>query len=310
MASTEEMFLRLSATNSSTIKRIESDSKHESPFSIDVLIVGSHYETEAAQTQLNTWASHESVRHFFVATEFDDPDQTCDEIMTNAMVDDHVSTKCSQPAPSFPVFAMHPARYSTEKKNDSEWACAQRRFAMAFTKVVEMYAETQSLPDYLIITDDKTSVNLDHMAKLMIHRTQSRGVEVKREASKFPTQNPPVVWAGCRTHLSTRNRGFGSSAYGGYGTYFNEESLRHLIQPLHCDGNGGATELEKEKCAGLKPTSNNNTASIGGEKEFFQSGDSINRMMYKYVRNVETLCLHSDWFIFKACGAPWNVVEW
>ena len=305
--STKDAFLQLSATDSSTIKRIESDSKHESPFSIDVIIIGSQYKTEAAQTQLNTWASHESVRHLFIATESDDPDQTCDETMTNAMVDNHVRTKCGQPAPSFPVFAMHPARYSMEKKNDVEWVCAQRRFAMAFTKVVEMYAETQSLPDYLIVADDETSVNVDHIAKLMIHQTQSRAVEVKPEASAFP-QNPSLVWAGCRTHLSTRNRGFGSSAYGGYGTYFNKESLRRLIKPLHCDGT--ATEFEKEKCAGLKPKSNINKTSIGGENEFFQSGDSINRMMHNYVRNVETVCLHSDWFIFKACGAPWNVVEW
>jgi len=147
-----------------------------------------------------------------------------------------------------------------------------------------------------------TSVNLEHIAQLMKRRPQSRAVEVKREASAFPTRRqPPVVWAGCtsRNHYTSS-----TSSYGGYGTYVNNESLRRLIQPLHCDGT--ATEFEQDKCAGLKPKSNCNKAPIDGKKEFFQLGDSINRMICKYVRNVEIFCLRSDWFIFKARGAPWE----
>ena len=308
-APTKEMFLRLSATDASTIKRIESDSKHESPFSIDILIVGSQYKTEAAHAQLNTWASHEGVRHIFIATESDDPDQTtCDETMTNDMVEDEVSMKCSQPAPSFPVFAMHPAYYYMKKKNASSWVCEQKRFAVAFTKVVEMYADTQSLPGYLVVADEYTSINLDHISRLLMkRRPPNRVVEVIREDSEFSTRtNPPVVWAGCKSRHHYTSSAY---AFGGYGTYFNKKSLKRLIQPLHCDGTG--SEFEQDTCAGiLEPESNiNNAWPIGEENELFESGDSINRMMYKYVRNVETVCLHSDWFIFKACSSPWNVVE-
>ena len=307
---TKELFLRLSATDSSTIKRIESDSKHESPFSIDILIVGSQYKTEVAHAQLNTWASHEGVRHIFIATESDDPDQTtCDETMTNDMVEDEVSMKCSQPAPSFPVFAMHPAYYYMKKKNASSWVCEQKRFAMAFTKVVEIYADTQSLPGYLVVADEYTSINLDHISRLLMkRRPPNRVVEVIREDSEFSTRtNPPVVWAGCKSRHHYTSSAY---AFGGYGTYFNKKSLKRLIQPLHCDGTG--SEFEQDTCAGiLEPESNiNNAWPIGEENELFESGDSINRMMYKYVRNVETVCLHSDWFIFKACSSTWNVVEW
>ena len=122
-----------------------------------------------------------------------------------------------------------------------------------------------------------------------MRRPQSGAGEVNQENIEFPTPNTPVVWAGCRINLD-RSTPF---AYGGYGTYFSKGSLQRLMQPLHCDET--AAEFEQEKCVGLEPKTNNN-ASIG-EKEFFQSGDSINQMMYKYVRNVETFCLHSDWFI-------------
>lgn len=34
-----------------------------------------------------------------------------------------------------------------------------------------------------------------------------------------------------------------------------------------------------------------------GEEDFFEIGDSLNKVMYKYTREVKNFCLHSDWVI-------------
>ena len=49
---------------------------------IDVLIVGSKFKMHAAKVQSNTWGSHDSVRHFVLATEDDDVNPHCHSTMT------------------------------------------------------------------------------------------------------------------------------------------------------------------------------------------------------------------------------------
>jgi len=300
--------LLLNLTQASTIKKIESENSHESPFSIDILIVGSQFKMEAAQAQLNSWASHTAVRHFFLATEFDDVDPTCYKTMTDKDIKDHVGKKCRQrQSTSYwkgmnadndltRYFTMHYARiqWLMKKKSPSGWLCAQRRFGVALTKVVDMYATTQSLPDYFIIADDDTYINLEHIVELMIRGPQRRAVggDVDELTTEFPTQNTPVVWAGCRVRAIDHIIKW-SIPYGGYGTFFSKGSLERLIQPLYC--NGTNVGFDQERCLGLEPKTNQN--STIGEKKYFESGDSVNQMMYKYIRKEETFCLHSDWFI-------------
>mmetsp|Transcript_10663 Transcript_10663/g.17714 ORF Transcript_10663/g.17714 Transcript_10663/m.17714 type:complete len:148 (-) Transcript_10663:653-1096(-) len=51
----------------------------KSPYSVDILIIGSKSKIQQAQIQLDTWASHPVVRHFIVSTEFDDTNPKCKE---------------------------------------------------------------------------------------------------------------------------------------------------------------------------------------------------------------------------------------
>jgi len=295
--------LLLNVTDASALKRIESDLNHKSPFKIDILIVGSQFKTKAAQAQFNTWASHKAVRHFFMATEFDDADPTCYKTMTDAMIKDHVLNKCKRAryweetnllSNLTEYFTSNYARlqWLEKKKSPSGWLCAQRRFGVTLTKVVELYAETLSLPDYFIIADDDTYINIDHIVELMMRGPQRRAGEVDQLNAEFPTQDTPVVYAGCRVRAPDYKIKW-TFPFGGFGTFFSKGSLQRLIQPLHCNGTDAG--FEPEACLGLEPKTNNNWAI--GEKEYFKLGDSINQMMYKYIRNVETYCLHSDWLV-------------
>jgi hypothetical protein len=302
----KEMLL-LNVTDASSAQRIESNLNHKSPFKIDILIVGSQFKTKAAQAQFDTWASHKAGRHFFLATEFDDANPTCYQAMTDAMIQDHLSNKCKRPknvlndlARSF-TSSYARLQWLAKKKSSSGWMCAQRRFDVALTKVVEIYAETLSLPDYFIIADDDTYINLEHIVELMMRRpAQLQSSRADADAGEvvldaaFPTHHTPVVWAGCRVRAPDHKIKW-TIPYGDYGTFFSKGSLQRLIEPLHCNKNGTDAGIEPDACLGLEPETNNNWAI--GEKEYFESGDSINQMMYKYIRNVETCCLHSDWFI-------------
>jgi len=186
-----------------------------------------------------------------------------------------------------------------KKANPLGWICAQRRFATSFTSVVQMYSETESLPDYLIIADDDTYINMEHIFQMLVH--QPKQLEEKgfnQDESAFPTSETPVVWAGCKIRSPIHIINW-TIPFGGYGQFFSKGALKRLIEPMHCNEtqsdsgvhqNGSCQKLlHKEKNA--YPMN----ATIS-EEDFFNIGDSLNQIFYKYSRGIEHFCLHSDWF--------------
>jgi len=293
-----------------------------SPYTIDILVIGSKNGIDQAKVQRETWASHPAVRHFFLSTEYDDVDPEC----TNGSPWSRKELKkavmpCKLARKSWRDLGSNNKmtdkfidRYGKvkwlEKKADPKgWLCVQRRFVTSFTNVLELYAETRSLPDYFILADDDTYVNIDHIVKQMItepEKLEAKGID--QGMMMFPTSNTPVVTAGCRVR-KTDNEGAYTYPFGGYGSFFSRGSLEQLIQPLHCKNDDGASE------SGVTKTMNNQqehrscekllnktrysypmSATIA-EENFFNIGDSLNQVFYKYSREVQHFCIHSDWFV-------------
>ncbi len=307
--SNEILFLKKEDA-SSVLKKEEILSKiRTSPYSIDILIVGSKNNTEQSQVQRDTWASHEAVRHFFLSTEDDDTNSRCggEEWSNDELV------KYMRPCRKKGSFwrringenkftnylKVNFARFKwlKRKKSASGWLCAQKRFATSFTSVVQIYAETQSLPDYFIVADDDTYINIENIVKMLIQ--EPANLERKGEnqtTAIYPSSESPLVLAGCRIRTPNHKLTW-TVPFGGYGTFFSKGSLKRLIQPLYCNEN--SLEFERDVCNKLLNKESNDypvNATIAEEK-FFEIGDSVNQVFYKYSRDIEHFCLHSDWFM-------------
>jgi hypothetical protein len=305
------MLLNVSDSSSLLAKEKHLTGKEESEqYSIDVLSIGSIFSVERAETQMKTWGSHTSRRHFWLATEFDDPDPTCHTTMTLKEVED-LSYSCRKNSTFWgkkqfynKLTGSYKNNYArkqwlAKKKNPVGWVCAQRRFIFALSKLFTIYREARDkhgvdLPDYLIFGDDDTYVNLEIMEEQLL-RSPNQEVKDKKLSLEdelrmvYPTQNTPVVWAGCRIRspLHVVND---TLPFGGFGVLISKASIERFIQPLYC--NETSTGFEFEACERFTPAYQNE-ATIG-EYKYFDPGMSVSDLMGSYAGNInEKFCLHS-----------------
>lgn len=311
--------------NVTTTSQISAMAKsHLSPYSIDVLVAGSKAKTKAARTQFETWASHPSIRHFVLATEYDDPDPNCSSSTTAGDVERIVKT-CRPGKSRNDFWKKHNAvsklttfwkswqfarlQWLQGKPNPAGWLCAQKRFISSFTKLVQLYDTKDSLPDYLIIVDDDTYINLEHITEYLLKSPQRQAQEGISDDERYvPLSTTPVVFAGCRIRSPESNIKQ-TMPFGGFGTFLSKGSLTRWMEPIHCEKTpSSSTEFEQAICQKYLPTSNSSSNIIKteedmypshvtiGEGQFFQSGDSLNQVFHKYIHEMEYFCLHSDWF--------------
>mmetsp|Transcript_8130 Transcript_8130/g.18296 ORF Transcript_8130/g.18296 Transcript_8130/m.18296 type:complete len:487 (-) Transcript_8130:2245-3705(-) len=270
---------------------------------IDIIIVGTKHKLENAQVQKETWASHPFRRYFFLATEYDDLDPKCEEKYTNEILHRDVKICKSRGVENtnknnlIKLFKGNYARWQwlQKKSNPAGWICAQRRHSIALAKVTELYSSIGKdiLPDYLFIGDDDTYVNLEHILEVLVrqpHRLESKGIS--QEHSIVPTQDTPVVWAGCRVRWPVWQGNF-TFAFGGFGYFFSKASLERLVQPLYCSPNHTVdltSKYEKSACERLlKPED-----SLIGENNYYKHGMSL-MDVWKAMTVVEPFCMHADW---------------
>jgi len=141
------------------------------PFlTFDILSIGSKTRLDYLEGQRDTFGSHVSVRHFFGVTEDVDDDVTCStHLTTNETV--KVAKFCAkkywnrrtQMEMKFMRNHYASIKFLLSKENPSGWLCAQTRPIVALSKVVlKQYrtGEIETLPDYLIIVDDDTHLNV------------------------------------------------------------------------------------------------------------------------------------------------------
>jgi len=162
------------------------------------------------------------------------------------------------------------AKYGYSPGKNSGWVCAQRRVGFGLAKKAEAYRKGGELPDYLILIDDDTFINIDRFVKRM------KAVDNKLV---------PNVYAGRLFNFNDEI----NFPWGGFGTIFNRASLELLIQPLYCVDDLSHTysnKFEANACSRLNE-------NLLEEKNVYKSGMSISDLAYAMSAR-DYFCMHSD----------------
>ena len=276
---------------------IRSRERPRAAYVIDVLSVGRKEDASVLQTQRQTWASHEAVRRFDIAIhgEYDDP--KCDRNMTSDEVEQHLFTcrnerywnRIGASIDHFTKMVMQVAyepNYVMSKPNPAGWTCAQRHIAKSFIAQVSKYNSFEAFPDYLIVVDSDTYLDIDELTKFLFGNPY-----------RVPSYDEPVIWAGCKMNFGNpkHNAAF-TTPYGGFGTVFSQRSLRLMNAPLYCANTLVPSALERTICNKFTHRANFSypVSTTIGEQRFFSPGDSITDVFRKYLHEIKPFCLHSD----------------
>lgn len=113
--------------------------------------------------QIDTWASHSNVRHFWGVTEREDYDINCDQ-MSDGTLDSFIQS-CKSPmgwepraTEQFRANKFGRASGFEPKARRAGWFCAQRRPGHALGWLQTVYQNATDIPDLLFLVDDDTSV--------------------------------------------------------------------------------------------------------------------------------------------------------
>lgn len=276
------------------------------------------------EAQRQTWASHTSVRHFFTVTEedeveFDDHDgdsiydpepyHCYQELKIEDVLniskwcrtkygyglyrgqdDDSVTANNSTWVMQKWSGHFGRRRWLVKKDNPVGWMCAQRRFARGLAKVLQRYRELpERMPDYLLLVNDDTYVNLE----LMLSQ-EFQG----RDSGK------PYVGAGCRIRYEYHAEGpLTTFAFGGFGQFFARGSLERLIRPIYCSTSAGdensSEDFSTRVCNRLRE-------DLIDEQQYFRDGMSVSDLMdararaeaYRKFQDWEAgFCFHGDHYL-------------
>lgn len=190
------------------------------PLVIDIMSIGSNTRIQYQQVQRETFGSHKSVRFFFNITELDDSDPTCADNFTPEdayAVSEFCHKRRWKPRQFLMRYLRTPyarTRWLKNKAAPHGWMCAQVRPSHGLAKVVAKYRELEqthgekALPDYLMVADDDTYVNIELFEQYM---------------STFDTSIPRSV-AGCMVRSPIDKVNF-TIPYGGFGMVFSKGTL-------------------------------------------------------------------------------------
>ena len=147
--------------------------------------------------QMETWASHVSVRNFWGVTEEQDYDVNC-------------ANQTSVEAQELFLRTCWP-NGSKRKYKGWGWFCAQRRPGHALGWLQKIYRDEENIPSILIIVDDDTSVDIEEATRQMAHVHDGHS---------------PYLGSPCKRKY----------AYvGGAGLFFNRASIKRMTRPIFCD---------------------------------------------------------------------------
>ena len=176
-----------------------------------------------------------------------------------------------------------------QKSNGSaDWICAQKRPIDALQFLLEQYRTVQTIPDYVVLIDDDTYINMNHLV-VALHDYSTIGSDL-------------LVLGGCVTNFPYRlqfkfpNIGFGS--------IFSKAAIQNLLRPIHCNRNNNAINdtnvdpFTRMACWRLYEQNHFN------ELKYFVDGMSVSDIMYNYTKSLSFLNVdsweHGDGFCFEA----------
>jgi len=331
------------------ISKLRSSPSHSSSRSfpiIDIITVGSMAETELLQAQKETFGSHPSVRNFVVFDESDDSEANCH---TNLTIKDRdfVAHFCHTKPPTYGHIELYHSRNRFASKNFLQtkglgWLCAQKRPAESLAKYLGQYQTNQyngtatattkiSLPDYLVLIDADTYLNLDNMLGQIStnEKDENNNYHSGFLTTEYPSSDTLVV-AGCRIRERIQEHNF-TFPWGGFGTFYTKRSLERYVRPIYCPNSETTTNndslLDSVTGESLKLivhrelTDSEHTRLVCSklqednmnEKFLFRNGMSVSDLMYAYVTHWNYVgasdrttgwsvknggfCLHADWVI-------------
>mmetsp|Transcript_2526 Transcript_2526/g.5372 ORF Transcript_2526/g.5372 Transcript_2526/m.5372 type:complete len:393 (-) Transcript_2526:467-1645(-) len=238
---------------------------------VDVLSIGSETRPEYLAAQVETWASHINVRHYWGVTEREDYDINCPS-MSDEYLQSFLHT-CKSPMGWDNDIEQFRTRHfgaaSGFKRQQAGWFCAQRRPGRALGWLQAMYQNETKIPDILILVDDDTSLDVNKMKQLMLREEYN---------------DHPFAGAMC-----TFEQGGFVFPFGGFGTFLNRAAIQSMTRPIVCDEQQRGNKFMESICANLRQ-------NRVGELDVFANGDSIFELFYKYSA-LDNFCMHSDWAI-------------
>mmetsp|Transcript_30694 Transcript_30694/g.74352 ORF Transcript_30694/g.74352 Transcript_30694/m.74352 type:complete len:485 (+) Transcript_30694:298-1752(+) len=295
---------------------------------IDFISVGSntrHHYLDAQRESfhaLSHWAAASSpstnwtVRKIMTYTENDDSERHCSTNLTTRQVM-QVSKFCrGRRTASFSwkmnrmiQFFAH-SQFLSKKGDDMiGWLCAQKRLPESFANGLKSYNNRNhdDLPDYLILIDDDTFINLPLMVPQLL--------------KSYPKSQSYTV-AGCL--VASNVHGF---PWGGFGAIITKTAIQRLLQPLYCNFDDNSTAAKVHQLPPNVATQrhrdltlhefetlacNRIESNLIGERSVYETGMNLADLLQAYISrwnytSVETwgsqpndlpgLCLHSDWII-------------
>lgn len=252
----------------------------------DILSISSKNQLELLKLQKQVFEKQAEVRNFFYVTEDDDTDPTCHKNLTWSDVINiskfcrkrkHLNiTKFERTLKG--NFAY--IKWLEKKKNPIGWICAQKRPIVGLKKVFESYKNhSEKLPDYLIIVDDDTYINLK---------------AIKIDLQALDAKNSRYL-AGCMSRFPLHEINF-TFPYGGFGSFLSKTSIQRFQERINC---------RKEEYSQICKRIDEN---IVREKQFFKNNMSVFDLMFEFVRTEEYVnirswrkgfCMHSVSFVWR-----------
>ena len=292
---------------------------------VDVLSISSRATSTLARAQRSTWGSHESVRYFVAVTEREDPDKSCEERLAGTNGTSNVNETirgysgfCRKRLKAWQKrnfvtghFAAQFARYEwlAKKRNPVGWLCAQKRMASSLAAIGRLYRNLMDngglskLPNYLILVDDDTYVNMERFQELI------EGGSREGEINEVGSDPNAKVYAGCVVIAAPGQLIQFTSPFGGWGTFWSRGAIERLVAPLHCGNQShvDASPFERGACSRLT-----NDGDMISESNFFRNGMSISDLMGNLANVTTEYCMHSDWSVgyfvnfYNISGVRWN----
>jgi hypothetical protein len=265
---------------------------------VDIVSIGSLSAHHKHLLQQQVLQSYPSVRHFFPITELNDTEENCHTHLTQNQADEVVQF-CQTSARierginnlSYPFLYGISHNFFTASQmkrggSSTGWLCAQKRPVDGLLKVIRQYDDGKrhhtdqslSTPDYLILMDDDTFVNVDSLMSYLA-------------SNNFTNQRARIL-VGCKILWPVHHF---TSAWGGFATILNQRAIQNFRQPVQCP-----TDSEPDHFVCRQVARN-----LIGEGPLFRSGMSVLDLMHAYTFHQPYLnlshwnkigfCFHSDW---------------
>jgi Glycosyltransferase 61 len=222
---------------------------------IDIISTGTTRRPKLHAAQSETFGSHRLVRNFWKISEANDTDANCHGNLTKSQIQKVADFCYDTTGLSIESILIRTELF--KPINHVGWFCSQKRPIEGLYFALSRY-KNEPLPDYLMLIDDDTYVNVDTLIPTLL---------------EFYPQNELNLIAGCGYEWTKQQLNFVYPVYG-FGSILSRASIERLMKPIYCK----VTKLDNfsdRVCSRLQK-------NTFGEKQMFHDGMSVSDLMYAF----------------------------